>query len=276
MPVLMASEEGDPVVRGVSDGVPGSAAWADRLRSVRAKTSMVGWDFGQLDGRMSAEEPWCDFEEDCRSAMTTTRRILDLGTGGGERLLRLLQEVDGRSRTVVATEGWEPNLSVARRALADHGVAVLFYHPEHGKALPFPNGCFDLVMCRHEAFDAGEVSRIMTPGGLFLTQQVDGRDVEEIHEWFGVPFLYPDVTASRQVEDLQAAGLHVVTVDQWQGSQTFKDAEALVTYLALCPWDAEGFTVDEHLETLARLDSEAPIHVTQRRFRIHAVKAATQ
>lgn len=96
----------------------------------------------------------------------------------------------------------------------------------------------------------------------------------EIHEWFGAPFLHPDVTASRQVADLQAAGLHVVTVDEWLGRQTFKDAEALVTYLALCPWDAEGFTMDEHLETLARLDSEAPIHVTQRRFRIHAAKAS--
>lgn len=53
---------------------------------------------------------------------------------------------------------------------------------------------------------------------------------------------------------------------------TFKDAEALVTYLGLVPWDVpEDFTVDAHADRLLGLDS-APISVTQRRFRVYAGK----
>lgn len=66
-----------------------------------------------------------------------------------------------------------------------------------------------------------------------------------------------------------------ITVEDWSGGMTFKDAEALVTYLGLLPWDVpEGFTVDAHADALLRLDS-APITVTQRRFRVYAVKAGT-
>lgn len=66
-----------------------------------------------------------------------------------------------------------------------------------------------------------------------------------------------------------------ITVEDWSGRMTFKDAEALVTYLGLLPWDVPGdFTIDAHTDTLLRLDS-APITVTQRRFRAYAVKAGT-
>lgn len=40
-----------------------------RLRSVYGETKMTGWDFSVLDGRLTADEPWWDFEADCLSAM---------------------------------------------------------------------------------------------------------------------------------------------------------------------------------------------------------------
>lgn len=52
----------------------------------------------------------------------------------------------------------------------------------------------------------------------------------------------------------------------------FEDVAALVTYLALVPWDAPHFTVDTHAEQLAELDADRPIRVTQRRFRVYAMK----
>ncbi len=37
----------------------------ENLRQAYDRTSMVGWDFSVLDGRMTADDPWWDFEADC-------------------------------------------------------------------------------------------------------------------------------------------------------------------------------------------------------------------
>lgn len=239
-----------------------------RLRAAHARTSMIGWDFSVLEGRMRSDDPWWDFEADCLAALRRARRAIDLGTGGGERLLRLLDGAPGAS--VVATEGWPPNVEVARAALGPRGVEVLAYDAETREPMPFDDASIDLVMSRHEAIDPREIARVLAPGGRLLTQQVDGADAEEIHEWFGTDPQYPEVSSERMVRDLEAAGLRIDAADDWAGTMEFEDAEALVIYLALVPWDSPGFSVDDHAERLLALDADRPIRVTQRRFRILA------
>lgn len=233
---------------------------------------MVGWDFSVLDGRLHADDPWWDFEEDCRAALRDARTIADLGTGGGERLRSLLADVDRNGRTIVATEGWEPNVAVAQETLTPWDVDVVRYDAEAGERMPFDDGNLDLVLSRHEGIDVAEIARVLAPGGRLLTQQVDGGDAPEIHAWFDEPFEYPDVTSRRLVEDAEAAGLRVDVVDDWNGTMEFADATALVTYLALVPWDAPHFSVEEQSERLTALDADRPIRVTQRRFRVYATK----
>lgn len=244
----------------------------DSLRQVYAQSKMVGWDFSLLDGRLTSDEPWWDFEDDCRCQLSRAQRIADLGTGGGERLLRLLEGDDVTGKSIVATEGWEPNVAVAQHALSSRGIDVVRYDSERDEQMPFVEDSFDLVMSRHEAIEAREIARVLVPGGRLLTQQVHGRDAEEIHEWFGEAFEYPHVTAGNYVEELKAAGLRIDVVDDWRGTMEFEDAKALVAYLALVPWDAPHFTVDAHAERLAALDAGRPIRVTQRRFRVYASK----
>lgn len=243
-----------------------------QLRSAHASAGMVGWDFSRLDGRLTSEDPGWDFEADCLDAMRGAQRILDLGTGGGERLLTLLSELgeDCKGKVIAATEGWDPNIPVATKALAGAGVPVLAYDAETDARLPWQDGSLDLVMSRHEAVDMAEIARVLAPGGRVLTQQVHGHEVPEMREWFGGQVQYPDVTAEHDVAAMEAAGLEVDTVDDWSGAMEFADAEALVTYLGMVPWDVpEDFSVDVHAETLLRLDAERPIAVTQRRYRVY-------
>jgi hypothetical protein len=138
--------------------------------------------------------------------------------------------------------------------------------------MPFADRALNLVMSRHEGINAPEIARVLAHGGRILTQQVDGHDAEEIHEWFGTPYVYPNVTADHFVADLESAGLHIDAVDEWKGTMEFSDVRALVTYLALVPWDVPGFTVDDHAEKLLQLASLTSIRVTQRRFRVYASK----
>lgn len=247
----------------------------DQLREAHKHATMVGWDFSRLDGTMTSETPPWDFERDCLEAMLDAKSVLDVGTGGGERLLSLVEQVKAKGKMlqrIEATEGWEPNVEVAKRALEPHGIHVHQYDPAPGQQLPCQDDAFDLVMNRHETLDAVETARILKPGGRFLTQQVHGLEVPEFQDWFGSKPQYPHVTAENFCSDLKEAGLEITTVEDWSGRMTFKDAEALVTYLGLVPWDVpEDFTVDAHADRLLGLDS-APISVTQRRFRVYAGK----
>lgn len=247
-----------------------------RLERAHAETRMIGWGFSRLEGRLTADEPWWDFEGDCASSVRAARTgVLDLGTGGGERLAGLVEASlppSPDAPTVAATEGWEPNLGVARDRLSPLGVTVVVHDSEAGDPLPFADATHDLVMARHESFDANEVARVLTRGGRLLTQQVDGSDAPELHDWFGGEFLYPEVTAAAYVRSVEAAGLRVVDVDQWEGTMRFLDVAALVTYLGLVPWDVPDFTVSAHADRLTKLQAAGPISITQRRFRVYAVK----
>lgn len=110
------------------------------------------------------------------------------------------------------------------------------------------------------------------PGGLFLTQQVDGRNAHELRDWFGGRMSHPDVTMNRHRADAEAAGLEVVMAAEWEGPMRLNDAETLVEYLGMVPWEVPDFRVEEHADMLTHLDARRPIVVTQRRFWIAARK----
>lgn len=244
------------------------------LAVLHASTQMVGWDFSVLRGRFHEAEPEWDFDGDCLAAMRERLRILDLGTGGGERLIRLVEGLgsEAAGKQIAATEGWEPNVPVARQNLAALGIEVAEYDPESDASSPFADARFDCVLSSHEAMDAADIARILTPGGVFLTQQVDGFNAPELHEWFGVEFAYPNVTLDAYVRQCEAAGLTVTCAQEWAGPTTFADVEALVIYLALVPWEVPDFNVYTHGERLLELSQRGEVTITQKRFRLYAHK----
>jgi SAM-dependent methyltransferase len=121
--------------------------------------------------------PW-DYEATARELARSAGSVLDLGTGGGERLSEIVR---GSRARVTATESWETNVPVAHRRLAPLGVRVV---QASSLRLPFVDAAFDLVLDRHEELDPREVVRVLRPGGRFLTQQVDRNDWKELRRYF--------------------------------------------------------------------------------------------
>lgn len=236
-----------------------------------------GWDFSHLAGRLTEENPPWDFSAECRAWLRTSHHVLDMGTGGGERLSEL---ADALPEGTVATEGWPPNLPVARARLARLNIPVAEYDAEAtpAMAMPFSDGRFDLVMNRHESFDPSQLIRVLGPGGVFLTQQVGGDDFPEAHEIFGSAPRYPGFTLDEATGQLTAAGFRIETSQAWTGTYRFADIGALVGYLTLVPWDVpDDFSVGGYAHTLLRLHAEGPaqgrpVCFTSSRFWLRAVK----
>jgi SAM-dependent methyltransferase len=233
-----------------------------------------GWDFSHLAGRWREEHPSWSYGEIARTLLRASTAALDLGTGGGERLAAMADVFPTR---VAATEGWAPNVEIARRRLDPLDVDVVGVGG--GTDLPFPDRSFDLVLDRHTAFDAAEVARVLRPGGTFLTQQVDGRNLADLIERFGAQPQFPDITLERLSGQLRGAGFVIDDARDQRLVTTFDDVGALVYYLRAVPWTVLGFSVATHRRELlalqAQLDAGAPLAFTSRRFLISGRLRAT-
>jgi SAM-dependent methyltransferase len=132
--------------------------------------------------------PW-NYPEVVAAAARSCQRMLDMGTGGGEMLLR----IPARAAFAVADEAWGPNVPVAAGNLRPAGIAVVQDEgaPDNAEQdgvrgrLPYRTHAFDLVINRHEAFVAAEVFRVLRRGGTFVNQQFDLHSYDDFYLGLG-------------------------------------------------------------------------------------------
>jgi SAM-dependent methyltransferase len=236
----------------------------------------AGWDFSYLDGRMRQEHPPWSYATRAVELMKQAISVLDLGTGGGERLLELRSSWPA---TVVATEAYPPNVQLATQRLVPAGARVVLVSLSDNGPLPFPDSSFDLVLDRHSAFNCAEVARILTPDGAFLTQQVHGLWDHDLLAAFDAKPQWPNATPEKYVPLLRRAGLTIVGAQDWSGALTFADVGAIVYYLKAVPWLVPGFSVATHVRYLERLqqrlDSGEHLTFTAKQYLIEARKPSS-
>ena len=233
----------------------------------------TGWDFSYLDGRMIEDQaPW-SYSSRAAELMRHSSSVLDLGTGGGERLLKLREHWP---RKVVVTEDHPPNFRLATDRLAPFGVTVLDVPLTNDDPMPFGDNDFDLILNRHSGFNSHEVARALVPGGAFLTQQIHGLWADDLLAAFDAKPQWPDSTLEKYVPRLKSAGLSVVDTKDWTGQLAFTDVGAIVYYLKAVPWLVPGFSVESHLKYLIglqdRLEGCEGLAFTARKYLIEARK----
>ena len=177
---------------------------------------------------------------------------------------------------MAATEGYAPNLKLARARLGPLGVEVLESQGDRAEILPFADASFDLLLNRHSGYNLADVIRVLSPGGVYLTQQVDGRDLQGLITFFDAQPKWPDETLARNEADMRAVGLLLEIAREWSGRTEFKSVGALVYFLRAIPWLVDDFSVERHWSYLLRLQERLergePLAFTQRRYLIRARK----
>jgi SAM-dependent methyltransferase len=204
-----------------------------------------GWDFSWLEGRATEERPSWRYSKKVAEKAPQARRMLDLQSGGGE----LLAGLPRLPSLLVATEGYPPNVSVAARRLQPRG-AWLVATDDERQVLPFASASFDLVTSRHPVETWWpEVARVLTQGGIYLSQQVGPNSLRELSEFFLGPL---PATSARDPElarqAAQAVGLLVTDLRSERLRTVFYDVGAVVYFLRLVVW-IETPTADERQRT---------------------------
>jgi SAM-dependent methyltransferase len=232
-----------------------SASEQDILAWLRREYAQpfVGWDFSYLKTRrLFFGAPTWDYSAMLREAMSKSAAVLEVDTGGGERLAQLLEQ-SGYSGRTFATEGYKPNVEVARRRLEPMGVQV--YDVPDTTVLPFSDASFDLVMNRHGACSFPEAYRLLRPGGAYITQQVGNLSNLEILRWLDLPLPQPDALGRLAGAGpvAEQAGFSLVHSGEAFPVTQYTDVGALVYYLKCVPWVVADFSVDGYAQKLLAL-----------------------
>lgn len=221
----------------------------DQLLSEAQELDFSGWDFSVIGERwMTAPLPW-DYIDLVKARLPGVRSLLDLGTGGGE----MLASLSPLPPETWATEGYAPNVPVAHQRLDPLGVQVVSEYAD--EALPFPDACLDLVINRHESFDARELLRVLKPGAHFVTQQVGGKDNFRLNELLQdePAFEFSFWTLDYVTRLLQAAGFEILRAEEAYPENTFRDIAMVAFYLRIIAWQIDDFEVAAYYEKLHRL-----------------------
>lgn len=235
----------------------------------------AGWDFSYLNGRKLEEHPPLQYELRAANLMHSAQAVLDLDTGGGERLLDLRPHWPAR---VCATEGYAPNLRLATAQLAPLGVRVFGVESNDSADLPFADASFDLILNRHGGLNISEIARVLTVGGRFLTQQVHGQTLLDLLTLFGATPQWPDAAPEKYLPLIARAGLELVELHEYSGAEVFADVGAIVYFLHAIPWLVPGFNVATQLAPLRALHKRVgrgePLRFATHGYLIEARKPA--
>jgi len=224
----------------------------DWLRS-EYEQPFEGWDFSYLKGRrLEIGFDFWDYASTAAAAVRTSRVVLDQETGGGKRFKKILERCAFEGRAC-ATEGYPPNVSVARKRLEALGVEV--HEVSDPGKLPFGDETFDLLLNRHGMCTFVEEFRVLKPGGALITEQVGNGTNHEIHQLLGVPLPQSNelgnLSGARSAAE--KAGFAVVNAAEAYPLTQYTDVGALVYYLKCISWQISDFSVERFSDKLLEL-----------------------
>ncbi|MCI8501963.1 MAG: SAM-dependent methyltransferase [Oscillospiraceae bacterium] len=223
-----------------------------RIWKAEEERVLQGWDFSCLDVRCeSTPLPW-DYREQVSAHLRPGSRLLDIATGGGEFLLSLGHP----PRLTAVTEDYPPNAALCRERLVPLGITVS--QTLDGGRLPFGDGSLDVVINRHGSFRAEEVFRVLSAGGVFITQQAGSENNRELSarliKGFTPPF--PDHNLEGCLDGLQQAGFTELQGEEAFPALRFYDVGALVCFAKAIVWEFPGFSVERDFGRLCACQEE--------------------
>ena len=139
------------------------------------------WDFSQIKYEtIYNPENEFDFYTMIKKYSNPNSLCLDLGTGGGENLLKFYPEVG----YIIAIDNSKEMIETANKNLKFYKDKKVKFVIGNNLNLNFPNNLFDLVSARNTISDPRQVFNILKEGGAFIIQGVDTKDCWELKEYF--------------------------------------------------------------------------------------------
>ena len=145
------------------------------------------WNFDMFEIETENFTNW-DLYETLNKLANKESRILDLGTGGGEKVLRCFPECE----EILATDYSQGMIDTANRNLKASGRKNITFRLMDNLAMNVPKNYFDIVVARNTVTDPKQIYECLKKGGYLLIRGVDKDDCHALKMLFGRGQAYTD------------------------------------------------------------------------------------
>ena len=129
------------------------------------------WSFNEFDIRQERLTNW-DMYEELNKIATKDSKILDLGTGGGEKLLKYFPDC----KKIVGTDFSPLMIETANKNLLLSGRKNISFKVMDNLAMDEPEKYYDIVVARNTVTDPVQIYKCLKKGGYLLIHDVDKYD----------------------------------------------------------------------------------------------------
>lgn len=190
------------------------------------------WDFSKIKYVSESLTDWNMYEILNKNADSSSK-ILDLGTGGGEKLIKNFP----KAKEILGTDFSSEMIKSAERNLRRSSRDDISFKLMDNLKMTTPDNYFDMVVARHTRIDAKQVYRTLRSGGLLVVQGVDKLDCWELKRMFknGQAYNDPIPMSVRDYEDILSAGFKNVELVPIHVREYYETKEDLLALLLKTP-----------------------------------------
>jgi len=190
------------------------------------------WDFSQIKYQRENLTNW-DFYEKIEENTNEKSLCLDLGTGGGERVLQKYPNVG----MIIATDFSEEMIKTAKENAKKYPEKRVKFTKMNNLEMNFPKEMFDLISARHTIINAKQIYDCLLPGGTVVIRGIDQKDCLEIKEIFerGQAFNDEISVSERDYLDLKEAGFKKIEKVEILQNEYYETEDDLMALLLKTP-----------------------------------------
>lgn len=233
----------------------------------------IGWDFSHLK-TIEEGQRWDFFQEVLKKAKPGDL-LLDIGTGGGERILKIAQHF----RSVYGIDHSPSMINTAIKNLRKTKLDNVKFLLMDSSNLDFLDNYFDIVTDRHCDFNPSEVFRVLKKGGYFFTQQVSEGDQMNIKKAFGRGQGYgvkDGALKNKYLKQMTKLGFRKINSFEYDSGLIYKTDKDYIFHLRYTPTIPEFGKKKKDFEVLRKFirenKTEKGIKTNSKRFMIIAAK----
>ena len=138
------------------------------------------WDFSMFEIETETLTNW-DIYEELKKYVKKNSKVLDLGTGGGEKLLKYFPEC----AEILGTDYSKEMIKTANKNLKESGRKNITFRIMDNLKMDVPENYYDVVVARNTVTDPKQIFKCLKPGGTLLIGGVDKDDCWGLKMMFG-------------------------------------------------------------------------------------------
>lgn len=216
-------------------------------------SKVKNWDFSMIHYTSESLTNW-DLYSLLKEYATLESKILDLGTGGGEKVLKYFPEC----QEVLGTDFSPEMVGTANESLKQSGKKNISFRVMDNLHMDTPDEYYDIVVARHTCIDAKQIYQTLKKGGRLLLRGVDKLDCWSLKCLFGKGQAFFDTKPISLIdyEDIMNAGFQKVELVPIHVREYYETKEDLLALLYKTPILLDFSEEEDHPMEELEIDSD--------------------